>query len=318
MTLLILMFSCFNNPMKQSFWQKTTKPIMALAPMAGYTDSAFRQICREMGADVVYSEMISVDAICFDNEKTLKMLEFKRKELPVVFQLFGSKPERFAEATRIVNEKFKGKKSVGLDINFGCPAHKVVKNQSGAALMNELDCAYEIIKTVCDNTDSPVSIKIRTKAKNVGAEEFVNHVKDLPWEAIMIHGRTLAQGFVGEIDFELIKKIKQLVPDKIILANGGITPKDVKKTLELTRADGVGIARGAWGNPWIFNNTSPTWPQRRKTILRHAKLFLKYSDSLIPLRKHLIHYVRGQKNASELRQKIITTETLNDLKSALK
>jgi len=322
--------------MKKSFWHQLPKPILALAPMAGYTDSAFRQICREMGADVVYSEMISVDALCFNNQKTLNMLRANKKESPVVFQLFGNDPQKFAQATKIITQSpISDHQSLimGLDINFGCPAHKVTKTGSGASLMNDTDKAYDIIKAVCDNTNLPISIKIRAQNKNIDAIQFINRVKNLPWQAIMIHGRTLSQGFGGKINYNIIKKVKQLVPDKIILANGGITDSESAiKTLKLTQADGLGIARGALGNPWVFQkkfilkrlkatkdpmNNKPAWPQRKKIILKHAQLFLEYSDNLEPLRKHLVHYVRGQKNASQLRQKLIQVRTLAEIKKIL-
>jgi len=325
--------------------------------MAGYTDSAFRLLCRESGADVVYSEMISVDGLCHHNRKTLAMLKFNPKECPLVFQLFGTDPNKFATATRIINriitsyqlparhrkttcplmpEHSNGRRGLrgvasgpvtsylGLDINFGCPAPKVAKNGAGAALMNELDKSYEIIKSVCANSRLPVSLKIRAGVKNISALEFIKKVKDLPWTAVMIHGRTLKQGFAGEIDYELIKKIKALVPDKIVLANGGLNSlEDAKNILTKTGADGLGLARGVIGNPWLLeeikkNKIIPISDAiRRRIILHHAKLFLKDNPNLIPLRKHLVHYFKGQKNASELRQKIIHAATLIELKNIL-
>ncbi|PIP75860.1 hypothetical protein COW86_01335 [Candidatus Kuenenbacteria bacterium CG22_combo_CG10-13_8_21_14_all_39_9] len=309
-----------------NFWKKLPKPIIALAPMAGYSDSAFRQICREFGADVVYSEMISVDGICYDNQKTMRLLWHDKSEYPLVFQLFGNSPQKFAQAVKIINKKFKNKKNIGLDLNLGCPAHKIIKTGAGASLMDEKEKAYQIIKAVCDNTDLPVSIKIRTTVKNTLAEEFINKVKGLPWTTVMIHGRTLNQGFAGEIDSVAIRKVKKLLPDKIVLANGGITDsQSAIRLLKKTGADGLGIARGALGNPWLFSQIKSLplakgeMPpilhrgQRGSIMLRHAGLFLKNNDNLIPLRKHLVHYVKSQKNASELRQKLIKVETLAEL-----
>jgi tRNA-dihydrouridine synthase B len=302
-----------------NFWYKLEKPIIALAPMAGYTDSAFRMICKRYGADVVYSEMISVDAITYNNPKTLRMLNHDKKEYPLVIQLFGNNPKKFAEATKFLTKNLKG--TIGIDINFGCPAHKVTKNGSGASLMDELDKAQAIIKAVCDNTNFPVSIKIRTKVKETTAKKFISSIKDLPWSTVMIHGRTMTQGFAGEIDYETINKIKELVPEKIVLANGGINNlSDAKNILDKTNADGIGIARGAWGNPWIFSeikNDDSVEKNIKQAMLEHAKLFLKDNDNLIPLRKNMVQYLKGTKNASELRQKIIKVETLNDLKKIL-
>lgn len=310
-----------------NFWFNLNKPIIALAPMAGYTDSAFRLICRELGADAVYSEMISADALCYHNRKTLAMLEFDKKECPIIFQLFGNDPAKFAEAAKIV-DKILIKKTkqpagkFGLDINFGCPAHKITKNGSGASLMNELEKSYEIVRAVCGHTALPVSVKIRSQVKNITALEFVKKIKDLPFSAIMIHGRSLSQGFSGKIDFDLIKKIKRLLPDKIVLANGNINCRqDIAATLKKTGADGVGIARAALGNPWIFNadKTIPSiWSGRQKIILQHARLFLKTNSNLIPLRKHLVHYAKGLNNASALRQQIIRVNTLSELQKIFK
>ncbi len=289
---------------------------MALAPMAGYTDPAFRLICLENGADIVYTEMVSVEAIWRKNEKTLKMLEILPQEKNVILQLFGNKPESFEKALKIINKKYKNNFS-GIDINFGCPAHKVTKTGSGAALMDNKKLAREIIITTINNTNLPVSIKIRSQVKNTSAIEFIEYIKNLNISAVMIHGRSLKQGFAGEIDFEMIKNIKKLLPNIPVLANGGInTPADAKNILKKTNADGIGIARGAWGNPWIFSGLEkPDLKQIKKTAIQHTKYFLKYNNNLITLRKHLLYYFKGQKNASELRQKIINIKNLDELKN---
>ncbi len=313
----------------QNFWQQLKKPIIALAPMAGYTDSVFRQICRQAGADVVYSEMVSTDALSHYNAKTIKMLKHASNEYPVVFQLFGNDPHKFKQAVQIIEQHFKKQSKlrhdlIGIDINFGCPAHKITKNGAGAALMNELDKAVNIVEIVCRTSPYPVSIKIRTQVKQISALAFVKKIKGLPWTTVMIHGRSLKQGFNGPINYDLIKQIKQLVPKKIILANGGIdSPEQADFTLKQTLADGLGIARGCLGNPWLFQHiknkkTMPvSWAQRKKIILQHAQLFLQDEQNLIPLRKHLVHYAKGLSNASQLRQKLITVNNLKDLKKVL-
>jgi len=340
-----------------NIWQSLEKPILALAPMAGYTDSAFRVMCLQGGADLVYTEMISAEALARENKKTLKMLEFLPEEKNVIVQLFGKNPEAFAKATKIINEKFchpleKGdprlrgddnKKICGIDINLGCPAHKVFKTGAGAALMDNKELAREIIIAVLENTQLPVSIKIRSLVKNTTAIDFIKFIKDLPITAVMVHGRTLGQGMTGPIDFAMIKKVKQSLPDKIILANGGIsTLTDAEIMLEKTGADGIGIGRGALGNPKMFSSLCHSrasgnlldqcsvrvcWDPRfrgddkkrmeEKIILHHAKLFLQQNNNLIPLRKHLIHYFKGQKNASEIRQKIIKIKTMADLEKII-
>ncbi len=340
-----------------NIWRTLKKPILALAPMAGYTDSAFRLLCLKNGAAVVYTEMISAEALARENKKTLKMLEFLPGEKNVIVQLFGHEPTSFRKALKVINKKIlkvyppksnrnedhlwlKGRRRInGLDLNFGCPAHKVYRTGAGAALMDNKKLAREIIKTVLENTNLPVSIKIRSRVKKVSALEFVKFIQDLPVAAVMIHGRSLSSSFSGPIDYEAIKQVKQLLPDKIVLANGGInSPEDARKMLEKTGADGLGLARGALGRPWIFKqikdllalsdpdvtsgeskgpeagrDSTVNWKFIKKQMLAHAHLFLKHNPNLVPLRKHLIHYVKGLKNASDLRQKIIRVKGLEHI-----
>ncbi|MFA5899078.1 MAG: tRNA-dihydrouridine synthase family protein, partial [Hyphomicrobium sp.] len=211
----------------KNFWQKIERPILALAPMAGITDSAFRQICRAHGADVTYSEMASVSALFYKPAKTLELVRFKAKERPYIVQLFGNNPEHFAVATKIITKEVKPD---GIDINFGCPAKKVFKHGSGCALMPQIELAREIISAVCDNTSLPVSIKIRagvsessalgkpraelSKPKSISALEFIKKTKDLPYCAVMVHGRTYEGGFSGLVDWEIISQIKKIIPEK--------------------------------------------------------------------------------------------------------
>ncbi|MFA6159939.1 MAG: tRNA-dihydrouridine synthase [Parcubacteria group bacterium] len=335
-----------------NFWLKTEHPILALAPMAGITDSAFRQICRRYGADVVYSEMASVSALFFKPQKTLELVKFNKIERPYVVQLFGKDPAHFAKATRIISQIVKPD---GIDINFGCPAKKVFGHGSGCALMMQKELAREIISAVCENTKLPVSIKIRAGVKDATALEFVKSTADLPYSAIMIHGRTYEGGFSGSLDFKLVEKIKKMFPDKIVLANGGInSAEDGAKILQdHPLLDGLGIARGAWGKPWIFeeikeslchcehseaiselnsqNSRLPrssrfyrdslamTNKQIKKIMLLHAKLIHKdkSQQGLFEIRKHMSWYVKGFPGASELRRKLVIAESLEEIKEIL-
>jgi len=255
--------------MKKNFWLKLKKPILALAPMAGITDSAFRQICRDQGADVVYSEMVSATALFYKPEKTLELVKFNKEERPYVVQLFGKDPEHFAKATRIISngvgtESLLCRDSVptkrklipdGIDINFGCPAKKVFGHGSGCALMPQKELARKIISAVCKNTTLPVSLKIRAGLRSTNALQFIKNVKDLPFQAVMVHGRTYEGGFSGEVDFKIIEEIKKIIPNKIVLANGGITTpeKAVKILQDYPLLDGIGIAHGALGKPYLFS-----------------------------------------------------------------
>lgn len=317
--------------MKKNFWQKLKRPIFALAPMAGITDSAFRQICKEFGVDLLYSEMVSSAALFYNSVKTLELLQFDKKEAPFVVQLFGNNPKYFADAVKLLTNK-KGLHQFqssnfqipsGIDINFGCPSPKILKQEAGAALMQNLKTASEVIKAVINNTELPVSIKLRAKSGEVDCLRFLDYMRDLPISAAMIHGRTLAQGFSGPINWEIIKKARNYFGG-VILANGGVMSlEDIGLLLNKTSADGIGIARGALGNPWIFK-----FAKRRqrtpinakyifKTALKHAKLVekLKGEQGIAEMRKHLCWYVHGLPNACAMRKELVRVESMEDIKA---
>jgi tRNA-dihydrouridine synthase B len=312
----------------KNFWKKLNRPILALAPMAGITDSAFRQICKKYGADVTYSEMTSVSALFYKPQKTLELVKFSKKEDPYVVQLFGKDSEHFAKAAGIITEKIKPD---GIDINFGCPAKKVFSHGSGCALMGNEKLAREIISAVCENTNLPVSIKIRAGLKNMSALDFIEKTKDLPYSAIMIHGRTYEGSFSGPVDFSICEKIKKIAPDKIVLANGGIySPEDAVKILrDYPLLDGLGIARGVWGKPFIFNQTKELigkekyaihdFKKIKKIMIEHAKLIYKDKKELgmFEIRKHLCWYIKGFPGASELRKKLVLAKSVEEIENIL-
>jgi tRNA-dihydrouridine synthase B len=304
-------------------------PILALAPMAGYTDSAFRLICLKNGADIVYTEMISTEAIWRKNEKTLRMLDLLPGEKNIVIQLFGTSPESFAKSVKFI-EKYSArniadKKIIGIDINFGCPAKKVFNTGAGASLMLKPNLAREIIKSTIENTSLPISIKIRSGIRDKTAIWFLDHLKDLPIDTIMIHGRTYEQGFSGSAGFDQIKEIKKIFPTTTILANGNIdSPEKAKEILEKTNVDGLGLATHVLGNPFLFKQIKDYLKKQkykktnfrkvRKTFIFQAKKFLKYSDDLASFRKHLIFYLKNTPHAKQLRQQAIKSENLTDIK----
>lgn len=331
-----------SNKTSKNFWLSFRKPILALAPMAGITNSSYCTICRKNGADVVYTEMISADGLHYDSKKTLEMLKILPGEKPVVVQLFGKDPEKFVRATKIVTKLGFS----GIDINFGCPAKKVAGHGGGATLMRDLNLCYKIIKSVCDNTDLPVSIKVRksintesiknkkldtkNNKKVITSLDLIKEIKDLRVSTIMIHGRTYEQGFAGEIDYNYIKNVRKYFSG-IIIANGNInTPEMAKKTLELTQADGLGIARGVYGKPWIFSQIKDcletnkykekTWNQIKKIALDHAKLSYKVKGDygIIEMRKHLLFYTKNQENAKEMRRELVSVKTIADIEKIFK
>jgi len=320
---------------------KLEKTILALAPMAGITDSAFRQICKNFGADIVYSEMASVTALVYHAEKTLQMLRSSKTEMPYIIQLFGNNPEHFREATRLLSDQKLINKTKfpsfeipqGIDINFGCPVSKIAKQGAGAELMKDLKKSREIIKSVLKSTHLPVSIKIRAKSGEIDALKFLDNINDLDIKAVMIHGRTLSQKFTGAVDCEIIKKARNYFGG-FILANGYDyqlkTDSQIadyyQYLLDKTQADGIGIARAVYGRPWIFAKIkNPSFADEQEIdkkyiksiILKHAKLVyeLKNRIGIIEMRKHLCWYVQGLPQARKIRQSLVQVENLEDIEN---
>ncbi len=313
----------------KNFWQKVKHPILALAPMAGVTDSAYRALCRKNGADVVYTEMTAIDALYYGSEKTMKMLQKYKSEKPVVLQLFGKRPELVAKAVKHVEAAGFD----GIDLNFGCPARKVVAHGGGVTLLRDMDLVHDLVRAVCESTKLPVSVKTRTSIKKgediVTVLDFIEKLKDLPVTTLMLHGRSYEQGFSGPPDYEMIKQAKQKF-NGIVLGNGGINePEDAGKMLELTGVDGVGVARGIYGRPWIFDQiseyikkgkyTKADLQKIKKIVWQHAKLNFKSKGDhgLVELRKHLCWYFSGFPNASSYRKELVRVETLVDIKKVL-
>jgi len=312
--------------MKNDFWKKlkvSGKPVLALAPMAGFSDAAFRQICQDYGAKVVFSEMASAAALFYNrsrlNNPTLAFLKnTKRRGCYYVVQLFGSEPEHFAVAAKVIEETIKPD---GLDINFGCPVPKINKQGAGAALMKDWEKARAVIEAVLANTNLPVSIKIRAGVGSVSALEFLEKISDLPLSALTIHGRTLKQGFVGAPDWRLVRSARRCFSG-VILANGGIfSLADAKKALRETKADGLSLGRGVLGRPWLFAEIAAG----KKTVLsekeifalayRHASLENKEKGSagIVEFRKHLVWYLQGLPGAARLRADAVRVSKLEDV-----
>lgn len=307
--------------MASNFWKKLKTPILAMAPLAGLTDSPFRILVKKYGADVLYSEMASATALFYNPKETLELLQFTKTERPYVVQLFGSDPEHFAVAAKIITQKVKPD---GIDINFGCPVKKVTKQGAGSALMADLERSRAVIEAVLQNTKLPVSIKVRTQSGKVKLKDFLQNISDLKISALMIHGRTLKQGFNGAIDLKAIKEARQYFFG-VILANGGINNRaEMERVLAETGADGVGIGRGALGHPWIFKELkNPKFKLSQEQIFqlawRHSKLMFKQKGQagILEMRKHLCWYVSGLSGARKLREKMVRVESLEDIRKVL-
>lgn len=301
-------------------WIEITKPIIALAPMADYTDKPFSLICKKNNANVIFREMVSADAVTHRNEKTLKMLSIDDEERPVIQQIFGSSPKIMSEAAKIIYDIARPN---GIDINMGCPAQKVVKNFHGAALIKDLKLATEIIQAVKKAVPVPISVKVRLgwsqKTEILG---FAPILEQAGADLISIHGRTKAQGYADTADWDMIGQVRNII--KIpILANGSIfEPADIEKCLQATKAQGVLIARGALGNPWIFQDIKKTdisLEEFKKTILFHAKLQIEHYGiyGMILFRKHLMFYFKGIGIEKEIKQKLTKVESLDQLQTIL-
>lgn len=343
----------------KNFWQEINKPILALAPMAGVTDIAFRNMCKRFGADVIYTEFASSEALVYKSKKTFAMIRFTEKEKPVVVQIFGKSPEIMARAAKICEDLGFD----GIDINFGCPAYKVVKHGGGVNLMRNPKLCQEITQAVIEAVKIPVSIKIRSSIKkdltsakkierkavpelspdfhdqtdcgpandldSVTAVELIREINKKPPAAIMIHARSYERPFDGYPQVGIVKKIRKIYSG-ILLHNGGVyTPEIAKKLLKEAEADGLGIARGAWGKPWLFQQikdylktgkyTLYSEKEIKEFILQHAKIALeeKGERGLIELRKHLAWYVKGWSGAKKLRDKLVRTSSLDEIKNIL-
>lgn len=298
---------------------------LVLGPMAGVTDLPFRIICKEHGADYIYTEMVSAKGILYQNKNTEALLKIEEVERPVALQLFGENPQIMAEQAKRIEER----NFDILDINMGCPVPKVVNNNEGSALMKQPERIGEIVYAVSHAIKKPVTIKIRKgfTEDRTNAVECAKIAQEAGASAIAIHGRTREQYYSGRADWSIIKEVKQAVKIPVI-GNGDLfTPKDAKAMLQETGCDAVMFARGARGNPWLFEQTKtylstgiltdrPKVDTVIKTILKHADMEIAYKGeytAMHEIRKHVAWYTTGYKNSSKLRNKVNEVETKEDL-----
>jgi len=333
-----------------NIWAREDKPLLVLAPMAGYTDSAFREICRGFGADIVMTELISADAIYHNNklkaissklkieelinlDKTLQMMKFSKKERPIVVQLFGKYPEKFAFAAKWVAENIKPD---GIDINMGCPARKVVGSDHGAALLKNHALACEIVKVVRESIKIPLSVKSRLGWESDDEIlDFAPKLVEAGADALIIHGRTYRDGFRNGARWENIYKVRRYTVNSkrytAIVGNGDVG--SYQEAMERAEAgniklDGVAIGRKSFGNPMIFSEKLKALPRRqagnsqqlKAVVLRHAKLVYerKSDHGIIEFRKHLLAYLKEFAGAKELRGKAVLIESFSDVESIVK
>lgn len=306
-----------------NFWQKLNKPIITATPMAGITDTAWRQLCKKWGADVVYTEFVSVDALYYDSKKTLQMLAYKASEQPVIAQIFGKRSELYPKAAKLIEQLG----FAGVDINFGCPAKKVAGHGGGICLLRDMETVKKIVANTIEAVSIPVSIKSRislnaiTGAPDKGkitALDLLDALKEYPLAAVIIHGRTYETPFTGPVDLEMLKKLREKFTQGIFLINGSFQSiESVVADLTYTKADGIALARSLYGQPWLFKQikdyiatgqyTKITWPEIKATAIEHANLLYesKGPKGFQEMRKHLLFYVKGHPQAAELRYNLV-------------
>ncbi len=302
---------------------------LLLGPMAGVTDLPFRVLCKEQGADLVYTEMVSAKGVQYNNKNTEQLLQIAEEERPAALQLFGADPDILRDtARRLEHRNFDI-----LDINMGCPVPKVVNNGEGSALMKNPELIGEIVRKVSEGYSKPVTVKIRKgfNDDSINAVLVAKIAEENGAAAITVHARTREQFYSGKADWDIIRKVKEAVSVPVIGSGDVFTPQDAKAIMEETGCDAIMMARGTRGNPWLFAQIKaylldgvllpkPDFDEVRDMILRHAGMLADYKGETIAIRemrKHVAWYTTGYPGSAKLRNHVNEIETMDDLKKML-
>ena len=298
---------------------------LILAPMAGVTDLPFRLLCKEQGAGLICTEMVSAKAIYFKNKNTESLMEIDERERPVSLQLFGSEPDLMAEIARQIEPR----NFDILDINMGCPVPKVVNNGEGSALMKNPKLVHEIVSKVSKAIQKPVTVKIRKgfTEDSVNAVEIAKILEDAGAAAVAVHGRTREQYYSGQADWEIIRKVKEAVSIPVIGNDDVDSPQKAEALVKETGCDGIMIGRAVQGNPWLFSRIlhyqqtgellpGPGMEEIKEMILRHAKMQLEYKGNYMgmrEMRKHVAWYTTGMPHSASVRRMVNEVESYEQL-----
>ena len=300
---------------------------IVLAPMAGISNTSYRKIIKNMGAGLIYAEMVSDKAITFGNEKTLELLKMDESERPIAQQIFGSDIESFVAAAKKIEETMHPDI---IDINMGCPVPKVaIRAQAGASLLKNPEKIEEIVKAVVKAVNTPVTVKIRSgwDEKSINAVEVAKCIERAGASAITIHARTRSQGYSGTSDWNIIKQVKESVNIPVI-GNGDVTScYKAKEMLDQTGCDAVMIGRGVLGNPWIIKEcvdyldsgkipVSIPIEEKIDMLKRHFELLIQDKNekvALLEIRTHALWYIKGLKNSAVVKNKICQSKSKEEL-----
>ena len=303
---------------------------IVLAPMAGVCNSAFRKIIKEMGAGLIYAEMVSDKALVYNSKKTKDMLYMEEIERPITQQIFGSDKESFITAAKLIYEEMKPDI---IDINMGCPVPKVaVKAQAGSALLKNPEKIKEIVEAVVASVPVPVTVKIRSgwDHNSINAVEVAKICEQAGASAITVHGRTRSQGYSGKVDYDIIKQVKEAVTIPVI-GNGDVTSIETALKMFETGCDAIMIGRGCLGNPWLikelveyFENNNiidkPTPKEKIEMCFKHMEYLSKIKCekvTVLEMRSHIAWYLKGIPGSVEIKNMCFKATKIEELKEIL-